>query len=258
MRKLGTIFALMMGLWILPNIAEAQLRLVVESESVPVFSGPSFRFRQIASLPPGAKLVVSNTLAKSVDGEFYKVVVDRPYFNRRRVGYVLANSAVRLEGQGKIENEVDRHQLNESSGVGLSSKALLIGFVFYRDTLQIWSVGYQRDFSAGAFLKIWGGQLLTAGNTHTVLGTDIGVEHFLTEKLSLTSLTGIGAIFSPKKDLIFPGSKSYSALVQGGFGLRYSADEEAAFSLSLLQSAFFGPNGSELRTGIGAAIEVGL
>lgn len=243
------------------SIAQAQVqtastpgaKLVVKGKDIIIYSGPSTRYRPLATASDGAVFAVSLRRVPGLGGgEFYKVLVSFKGGERKRLGYISANEPVQIEKSETDEN-VDSYK-----PLALARNTVQLGFAGLRERTYVWTLGYVVYPAENFYLKAFGGQVLNASTANFLGGVEIGLDQLLWGNISLYTLVNGGAVFPVSENAIFPGSTGLSRFMQGGVGFRYNAGEFAAVSLGLIQAAFFNGNNALLSLGYTVAFEVGL
>lgn len=230
--------------------AFAGTRLVFEDER-PIFSGPSERYRIVAYGKTGSFYSASKKIITNSDGqEFYKILVVAPK-KPKRVGYVPVESPVRIEtGESEdVDNYLSLQQADTAFQIGVQAM---------KDYTFLWSFGVLKYPNDSLYLKAVVGQLLNKRTSSPLIGGEMGLDQPMVGNFSLFALFGGGVFFLQQKNLFFQGSKSINYYIQGGTGLRISADEKAAASFGILQTALLSPNASYVSPTFMLTLEVGL
>ena len=225
---------------------------IILNDDVIIYSGPNLRYRPLDYGHKGQTFPVSRRQAQSAEGqEFFKVLI-RKKGVPDRVGYVPVDAPV------EVELSQDETDVETYDSFAQAEKSLQVGFHILKDSVFLWTVGYLQYVTDSLYLKALTGQLLNKETGSLIFGGELGTDQHIVGRFSLYTLFAIGAFFLPKKEAVFEGSRSVDFFVQGGAGLRYSADENAAIMFGLTQAALYSPENSFLSPGLSIALEVGL
>lgn len=226
-------------------------RLRLEADTI-VYSGPSNHFRPIYSARAGETLLTSKKQVQGADGgEFYKVLIKRSK-TPLRVGYISVDTPVKFE-LSEDEDDVDSYKT-----LSLAESAFQIGLQGLKDSTYVWTVGYLKYPTESLYLKFLIGQLLNQRLGSLMFGGEVGSDQLIYGQFSLYAAFSAGVFILPQNNLIFEGSRSLNHFAQGGTGIRFSSDENAALSLGMFQMVLLSPNNSFLSLGGSITLEVGL
>jgi hypothetical protein len=232
--------------------AQTGAKLVVRGKDVVVYSGPSTRYRPLATASDGAIFPVSIRRVPGVGGEFYKVLITFRGGEKKRIGYISVSEPVQIEKSETDEN-VDSYK-----SLSLARNTVQLGFTGLKERTYIWTLGYVFYPAENFYLKAFGGQVLNSSTANFLAGAEIGLDQLLWGNFSIYTLVNAGVLVPASENAIFQGSTSTSRFVQGGAGLRYNAGEFAALSVGLIESAFLNGNNAFISLGYQIAFEVGL
>lgn len=231
--------------------AHAGNRLTLETDAV-LYSGPSLKFRPSLSVKKGDSFLFSRrTVTGPTNEEFYKVLIK----NKKspvRVAYLPVSVEV------KIENTDDNDDVDSYKGNALADSAFQVGFHILKDSLFVWTFGYQKYVTESFYLKGLAGQLLNKKSGSLVFGAEAGSDQPAFDRFSLYAAFATGVFLLPEANALFQGSQTLNYFVQGATGIRYNADENAAISLGVFQMALLTANNSLLSPGFSLTLEVGL
>jgi hypothetical protein len=235
------------------NAHAAGAKLVIlTDESINIYSGPSVKYRPLASAHKGQSYPVSlRRVPGKNGGEFYKVLV-MFVGGQKRIGYIDVNEKVQIEGS---DQEVD---VDSFESLALSKSSLQLSFMGLKNGTYEVALGYVVYAAPSFYFKGFAGQVVNAQTGNGILGGEIGLDHLVRGAWSIYGLVNGGVELPASNDAVFPGNNQTSGFMQGGFGARFSAGEYAAVSAGVVQSAFFNNNNGFVSTGYMATLEVGL
>lgn len=233
-----------------PLSSFAGSKLTLEADTV-IYSGPSTKYRPLITGKSGQSFAVSKRQAQGREGgEFYKVLVVRQ--GPSRVGYIP------VDAPAHIENSSDSEDVDSYSSFSQADRSFQLGFHGFKDYQFIWTFGYLVYPTDALYLKALGGQLLNQRSGSLIAGGEIGTDQPFAGQFSIYALFATGVFILAEDNMIFEGSRKLDYFAQGGTGLRYTADEHAAFSLGFFQIVLMSPNNSLVSLGASITLEVGL
>lgn len=248
------LFALLL---LLPNIVlgAGSGELSIEGDSVIVYSGPSHKFRPLFVANKGERFPVAFEKVGAIDeaGDFYKVLINLKFGNKKRIGYIFGLDPVRMVATSGAQEDLDAYE-----GIALSRTSLVINFHTLQNKTYQLTAGYLFYPTPNLFLKAFGGQVLTVTRGSLVAGAEVGVEHYLSSRLSAAMSLGGGAVFSPNSDVLFVGSSKVDNTIQVHGGLRYNTGPKAALHFGVSEVSYFNRNSGVLVIGGYVGLEVGL
>lgn len=234
------------------SIARAALTLSTLEDNVPVYTGPSERFRLLAVLPAKTEIKAANQIVSSDAGRFYRVVVKLGE-NIKGVGFIPVNAPVKVGGEDEDEDDFSKY-----GPVALISRAAQVSFGNYKDKQAMWTAGYMHYLSPGFYGKGMVGQWITPTTNASLLGAEIGNDSLLFGSTSGFVSYGLGLLSPGNDNTLFSGSAKLNVFMNATLGLRYNIEGFASIAVAGSQVAFYNQNNSMVSNGIQLSLEVGL
>jgi len=217
-----------------------------------IYSGPSVRYRPLATASKGQSFPVSLRRVIGAGGvEFFKVLL-RFRNGGVRIGYISVTDPVEIQ-TSDVNEDVDSYQ-----SLALAKSAVQFSFGGLKDGNYEVAAGYLVFPAPDFYLKAFAGQFVTPVTGNPLLGVEMGLDHLITGAFSIYGLVNTGAVFPANPGSIFAGSSSVAEFLQGGFGLRYNAHEFAAVSLGMIETGLYSNDNSFISSGYYVTLEVGL
>ncbi len=232
--------------------ANAAITLSTLEDNVPVYTGPSERFRLLAVLPAKTELKAANQIVSSDAGRFYRVIVKLGE-NMRGVGFIPVNAPVKVGGEDEDEDD-----LSKFGPVALISRAAQVAFGNFQDKQSMWTAGYMHYLSPGFYAKGMAGQWITPTTNASLLGGEIGNDSLLFRSTSGFVSYGLGLLSPGNDNTLFAGSAKLNIFMNATLGLRYNIEGFASVAVAGSQVAFYNQNNSMVSNGIQLSLEVGL
>lgn len=235
-----------------PAISHAAMTLTTTEDGIQVYSGPSERFRILATLPAKTEIKASATIVSGSSGRFYRVIVQLGE-KQRAIGFIPVNAPIRVGGEDQDEDELSKY-----GAVSLISRAVQMTYSLFRDKQAFYSLGYMHYLSPGFYVKGAVGQWTTPVASGTMAGGEIGNDSLLVGPVSGFVSYGLGLFKPSAEGAIFAGSTSFNIMMNATVGIRYNLEGFASFAIAGQQAAIYNANNSLLSTGIQMSLEVGL
>lgn len=232
--------------------ANAALTLSALSDNVPVYTGPSERFRLLTVLPAKAEVKAANQIVTSDAGRFYRVVVKLGE-NMKGVGFIPVNAPIKVGGEDEDEDDLSKY-----GAVALISRAAQVTFGNYRDKQSMWTAGYMHYLSPGFYGKGMVGQWITSTTNASLVGAEIGNDSLLVGSFSGFVSYGLGLLSPGNDNTLFAGSAKMNIFMNATLGVRYNIEGFASVALAGTQVAFYNQNNSMVSNGVQLSLEVGL